>query len=136
MKRNAAILKNCMAGLGLLLAASVTGHAQNTPTLALASTKVGISSNEAGYASNFNYYMEASGWPHQVTAGEAIFMMGSWPTGNNPTMTDDKSNTLTAAVTCNDSQGLSHGIFYEANATRRHINSHPDAQFSGSQHGV
>ena len=117
MKRNAAILKNCMAGLVLLLAGSVAGRAQNTPTLALASTKVGISSNEAGYASNFNYYMEASGWPHQVTAGEAIFMMGSWPTGNKPTMTDDKSNTLTAAVTCNDSQGLSHGIFYEANAT-------------------
>jgi hypothetical protein len=116
MKRNAAILKNFMAGLGLLLAASVAGQAQNTPTLALASTKVGISSNEAGYATNFNYYMEASGWPRQVTAGEAIFMMGSWPAGNNPTMTDDKSNTLTSEVSCNDSQGLSHGIFYEANA--------------------
>lgn len=113
----AAIARNVVLAVSLVLTAAVAAYPQNTPTLALAASKVGISSNEAGYASNFSYYMDASGWPRQVTAGEAIFMMGSWPTGNNPTMTDDKSNTLALAVSCNDSQGLTHGIFYEANAT-------------------
>ncbi len=86
-----------------------------TPTLTLAATKVGISSNEAGRASNFTFQMEASGWPHAVTAGETIFMMGSWPNGNNPTISDDKSNTWAAVPSCNDSTNTNHGFFYAVN---------------------
>jgi hypothetical protein len=114
MKRKPTISQKIIVALGVAFLGCAAGYAQNTPTLSLAATKVGISGNEAGYATNFKFYMEASGWPHAVTAGEAIFMMGSWPTGINPTMSDDKSNPWASAVSCNDSQGLSHGIYYAA----------------------
>jgi hypothetical protein len=83
----------------------------------LAAGKSGIGSNAEGRASNFKFQMEASGWPRAVTAGETIFMMGSWPNGNNPTITDDKSNTWTSAISCNDGTNTNHGFFYAMNAT-------------------
>lgn len=83
----------------------------------LAASKSGISNTAGGRASNFNFQMEASGWPRAVTAGETIFMMGSWPNGNNPTITDDKSNTWTSAISCNDGANTNHGFFYAMNAT-------------------
>lgn len=107
--------KNLAIALVAVFLGSVTGYAQ-TPTLSLARGNTGISSNENGRASNFEFYMEASGWPRAVTAGEAIFMMGSWPSGNNPTISDDKSNKWNSAVSCTDSGGMSHGFFYAANA--------------------
>jgi hypothetical protein len=107
--------KKFILALAAVFLGSVTGYAQ-TPTLSLAATKVGYSSNFSGKASNFEFYMEASGWPRAVTAGEAIFMMGSWPSGNNPTITDDKSNTWNSAVSCIDSTNMSHGFFYAINA--------------------
>jgi hypothetical protein len=116
MKRNVAILKNCMAALGLLLAVSVTGHAQNTPTLSLAAGKAGISGNEAGTANNFQFYMDPSGYPRAVTAGETVFAMGSWPSGKTPTIMDDKSNTWAGVTSCTDSQSTVHGFFYAVNA--------------------
>ena len=114
-ERKLVILKVFTAALGAIFLCSVTGYAQ-TPTLSLAANKVGISSNESGRASNFEFQMEASGWPRAVTAGETIFMMGSWPNGNNPTITDDKSNTWRSATSCNDSGGMNHGFFYAINA--------------------
>jgi len=94
---------------------SVAGYAQ-TPTLLLARGNTGISSNEGGRASNFEFYMEASGWPRAVTAGETVFLFGSWPTGNNPTITDDKSNTWRSVTSCADGNGMTHGFFYGLNA--------------------
>jgi hypothetical protein len=116
MKRKVTVMKKFTAGLGVIFLGSVTGYAQNTPTLALAAGKVGISSNDYGQASNFEFQMEASGWPRAVTAGETIFMMGSWPNGNNPTITDNKSNTWASAISCNDSTNTNHGFFYAINA--------------------
>jgi hypothetical protein len=116
VKENVAILKTFSVALGVILLGSVQGYAQNIPTLALAAGKVGISSNDFGSASNFKFQMEASGWPRAVTAGETIFMMGSWPNGNNPTITDDKSNAWTSAISCNDSTKTNHGFFYANNA--------------------
>src|SRR6202044_76213 len=107
-------MRNVSLILMLLLSAPLICVAQTppTPTLALAAGKAGISSNEEGRASNFKFQMEASGWPRAVTAGETIFMMGSWPNGNNPTITDDKSNTWTSAISCNDSTNTNHGFFF------------------------
>jgi hypothetical protein len=116
MKRNAAILKNFTAALGLLLAGSVTGHAQNAPTLSLAAGKAGISGNEAGTANNFQFYMDPSGYPRAVTAGEAVFTMGSWPSSKTPTITDDKSNVWAGVTSCTDGQSTVHGFFYAVNA--------------------
>jgi hypothetical protein len=116
MKGKVAILKSITAALGVIILGSVQVCAQNTPTLALAAGKAGISSAEAGRASNFRFQMEASGWPRAVTAGETIFMTGSWPNGNNPTITDDKSNSWTSAISCNDSTNTNHGFFYAINA--------------------
>jgi hypothetical protein len=93
-----------------------SGNRSVTPTLSQAAGKVGTSSGFNGRASNFQFWMDAGGWPRAVTAGESIFMMGSWPNGQNPTMTDDKSNPWAQAASCNDSTNLSHGIFYAANA--------------------
>lgn len=114
--KRAHILKKFIVALGVISLGSVTGYAQNTPTLALAATKVGITNNEFGRASNFEFQMEASGWPRAVTAGETIFMMGSWPNGNNPTISDDKLNTWSAVTSCNDSTNTNHGFFYAVNA--------------------
>jgi hypothetical protein len=108
-------MKKFVVALAAVFLGSVTGYAQ-TPTLSLARGNSGISSNESGRASNFEFYMEASGWPRAVTAGETIFMMGSWPNGNNPTMSDDKSNTWASAVSCNDSGNVNHGFYYAINA--------------------
>lgn len=102
--------------VGVVFVGSLTGYAQNTPTLSLAAGKVGITSNEQGEARNFEFYMDPSGYPHAVTAGETVFMIGSWPNGNNPTITDDKSNAWASAISCNDSTGMDHGLFYSANA--------------------
>jgi hypothetical protein len=115
MKRKVAILKTFPLALGAIFLGSVTGYAQ-TPTLALAAGKVGITGGEFGAASDFEFYMEASGWPRAVTTGETIFMMGSWPNGNNPTMSDDKLNTWGAVPACNDSTNTNHGFFYAVNA--------------------
>jgi hypothetical protein len=101
--------------LALSFLGSVAGYAQNTPTLALARGNTGISSNEAGRASNFQFQMESSGWPRAVTAGETVFMMGSWPNGNNPTISDDKSNTWRSVTPCNDGS-MNHGFWYVVNA--------------------
>ena len=109
-------MKKFIIALAVIFLGSVTGYAQNTPILALAAGKVGISSNEFGRASNFEFQMEASGWPRAVTTGETIFMMGSWPNGNNPTISDDKSNTWASAITCNDGTNMNHGFFYAINA--------------------
>ncbi len=109
-------MKKFIIALAVIFLGSVTGYAQNTPTLALAAGKVGISSNGQGRASNFEFQMEASGWPRAVTAGETVFMMGSWPNGNNPTITDDKSNTWASAISCNDGTNMNHGFFYAINA--------------------
>jgi hypothetical protein len=108
-------MKKFIVALAAVFLGSVTGYAQ-TPTLSLAGANTGITSNENGRASNFEFYMEASGWPHAVTAGETVFMMGSWPNGNNPAITDDKSNTWNSAVSCNDSTNMNHGFFYAVNA--------------------
>jgi len=116
MKRKVAILKKIIVASGVVFLGCATGYAQNTPTLSLAAGKVGISSNEAGSASNFEFYMEPSGYPRAVTAGETVFMMGSWPNGNNPTIADDKANTWAAVAFCNDSTNTNHGFFYAVNA--------------------
>jgi hypothetical protein len=112
-------MRNVLLILMLFLSAPLICVAQTpaTPTLALAAGKAGISSTGGGRASNFTFQMEASGWPRAVTAGETIFMMGSWPAGNNPTFTDDKSNAWTSAISCNDSTNTNHGFFYAINAT-------------------
>ena len=115
MKRKMAILKKFILGVGVTFLGSVTGYAQ-TPTLSLARGNTGISANEAGRASNFEFQMESAGWPHAVTAGETVFMFGSWPTGSNPTITDDQSNSWSAVSSCNDSGGMTHGFFYAVNA--------------------
>jgi hypothetical protein len=87
-----------------------------TPTLAQAAGKVGISGNENGNAKDFEFYMDPTGYPRAVSQGEAVFIMGSWPSGNNPAMSDDKSNKWTAVTSCTDNQSTSHGFFYAMNA--------------------
>lgn len=87
-----------------------------TPTLSQAAGKVGVSSNEAGSASNFEMYMDPSGYPRAVTLGETVFSMGSWPSGQTPTFSDDKSNTWAAVTSCTDSQSMKHGFFYAVDA--------------------
>jgi hypothetical protein len=114
MKRKVAI--KIIVALGVAFLGCATGYAQNTPTLSLAAGKVGISSNEAGAASDFEFYMEPAGYPRAVTAGETVFMMGSWPSGNNPTITDDKSNSWSSVASCTDSTSTVHGFFYAVNA--------------------
>jgi len=111
-------MRNSLLLLLLCFYTPLIGVAQTstTPTLMLAAGKAGISSGENGRASNFEFQMEASGWPRAVTAGETIFMMGSWPNGNNPTITDDKSNTWRSAISCNDGTNTNHGFFYAINA--------------------
>ncbi len=116
MKRRVAILKKIIVALGVAFLGCAAGYAQNTPTLSLAAGKVGITSAELGAANNFEFYMEPSGYPRAVTAGETVFMMGSWPNGNNPTMSDDKSNPWAAVASCNDSTNTRHGFFYAVNA--------------------
>jgi hypothetical protein len=117
MKRKVALLKKIIVALGLVFVGAAAGHAQNTPTLSLAAGKVGITSGQAGIASNYEFYMELPGYPRAVTAGETVFMMGSWPNGNNPTMSDDKSNPWAAVASCNDSTNKRHGFFYAVNAS-------------------
>lgn len=116
MKRKVAILRKFMVAVGVIFLGSVRGYAQNTPTLSIAAAKEGITSNEFGTAKDFEFYMEPSGFPRAVTAGETIFMMGSWPSGNSPTMSDDKSNSWASTSSCTDSTGISHGFFYAVNA--------------------
>jgi len=116
MKRTVDMLKRVIVAFGVVFLGGAAGFAQTTPTLSLAAGKVGISGNEAGAANNFEFYMEPSGYPRAVTAGETIFTMGSWPSGKNPTFTDDKSNTWTAVPSCTDSQNTTHGFFYAVNA--------------------
>ena len=88
-----------------------------TPTLSTAAAKVGITGQFSGSAPNFEFYMDPSGYPRAVTAGETVFAFGSWPTGNNPTFTDDKNGTSWPAVaSCADSTGIMHGFFYRNNA--------------------
>jgi hypothetical protein len=114
MKRTVAV--QIIVALAMLGCAE--GYAQNTPALSQARGNTGISGNEAGSASNFEFFMDPAGYPRAVTAGETIVMMGSWPTGNNPTMTDDASggsNTWGAVTSCNDGT-MSHGFFYVVNA--------------------
>jgi len=116
MKRRVAILKKIIVALGVAFLGCAAGYAQNTPTLSLAAGKVGITGGQNGTANNFEFYMEPSGYPRAVTAGETIFMMGSWPNGVDPTMTDDKSNPWAAVASCNDSTNIRHGFFYAVNA--------------------
>ena len=116
MKRKVALLKKFVLAAGIVVLGGAVGHAQSTPTLSVAAGKVGISGNEAGAANNFEFFMDPAGYPRAVTAGETVFMMGSWPTGNNPTMSDDKSNSWTAVASCSDSQNTTHGFFYAMNA--------------------
>jgi hypothetical protein len=116
MKRKVAIMIKIIVALGVVFLGGISGYAQNTPTLSLAAGKVGISGNEAGAANNFEFYMDPSGYPRAVTAGETVFMMGSWPSGNNPTMSDDKSNAWAGVPSCTDGQGTTHGFFYAVNA--------------------
>ena len=87
-----------------------------TPALSQAAGKVGISSNQNGNASNFEFYMDPAGYPRAVTQGETVFMMGSWPSGNTPAMSDDQHNTWAGATSCTDSQSTTHGFFYAINA--------------------
>jgi hypothetical protein len=115
MKNDRLIRRSVLLFVGLLLLGLQRTYA-GTPALTLAAGKTGISSNELGFARNFNFYMDPAGYPRAVSAGETIFMMGSWPSGNNPTMSDDKSNAWAAAPSCTDGTGLSHGFFYAANA--------------------
>jgi hypothetical protein len=115
-KRRMAMLKRTIVALGVVFLGGAAGFAQTTPTLSLAAGKVGISSNEAGAANNFEFYMEPSGYPRAVTAGETIFAMGSWPSGKNPTFTDEKSNTWAAVASCTDSASTTHGFFYAVDA--------------------
>jgi hypothetical protein len=114
MKRKVAI--KTIVALGVAFLGCATGYAQNTPTLSLAAGKAGITSGEQGAANNFEFYMEPSGYPRAVTAGETVFMMGSWPSGNNPTISDNKSNSWAAVASCTDSQSTVHGFFYAVNA--------------------
>lgn len=116
MGQKVAILKKIIVALGVAFVGCAAGYAQNTPTLSLAAGKVGITSNEAGAANNFEFYMEPSGYPRAVTAGETVFMMGSWPSGNNPTITDDMSNPWSSVASCTDSTSTVHGFFYAVNA--------------------
>lgn len=116
MKRRVAILKKIIVALGVAFLGCAAGYPQNTPTLSLAAGKVGISSNEFGAANNFEFYMEPFGYPRAVTAGETIFIMGSWPSGKNPTMSDDKSNSWAPVTPCTDSTSTVHGFFYAVNA--------------------
>src|SRR5216683_337930 len=116
VKRKVAILKKIIVALGVVFLGGATGHAQNTPTLSVAAGKVGISASQNGAAPNFEFFMDPAGYPRTVTAGESIFTMGSWPSGNNPTMSDDKSNTWRAVPSCTDSQSTTHGFFYAINA--------------------
>jgi len=90
-------------------------HAQ-TPALSVAGAKVGITSNQNGAAPNFEFFMDPAGYPRTVTQGETVVTMGTWPNGNNPTFSDDKSNTWTAVTNCLDSSNLRHGFFYAVNA--------------------
>src|SRR5208282_4444860 len=116
MKRKVAVLKKIIVAVGVAFLGCAAGYAQNTPTLSLAAGKAGISNSEPATAKNFEFYMDPSGYPRAVTAGETVFMMGSWPNGNNPTITDDKSNTWASAISCNDGSGMNHGFFYAINA--------------------
>ena len=99
----------------ILLLAPCVLQAQ-TPALSQAAGKAGISGNENGAAKDFEFYMDPAGYPRAVSQGETVFMMGSWPSGNNPTMSDDKSNNWAAVPSCADSTGTTHGIFYAVNA--------------------
>jgi hypothetical protein len=87
-----------------------------TPTLSQAAGKVGITSGQYGTAPNFEMFMDPSGYPRAVTAGETVFSMGSWPSGKTPTFSDDKSNTWAAVTSCTDSQSTTHGFFYAVDA--------------------
>jgi hypothetical protein len=116
MVREVFPMKKFIIPLAVILLGAVTGYAQNTPTLSLAAGKVGVSSNEQGAAKNFEFYMDPSGYPRAVTTGETVFMMGSWPSGNNPTISDDKSNSWSSVTPCTDSQSTTHGFFYAINA--------------------
>src|ERR1700722_19643115 len=109
-------LKKFTIILAVIFLGSIAGYAQNTPTLALTAGKVGFDSGFAGSANNFQFYMDPGGFPRAVTQGETIFMMGSWPNGNNPTMSDDKSNSWASVTSCNDGTGIRHGFFYAVNA--------------------
>ena len=116
MKRKVTLLKKFVLAAGIVILGGAPGYAQTTPTLSLGAGKVGISGNEAGAADNFEFFMEPAGYPRAVTAGETVLMMGSWPTGNNPTISDDKSNSWGAVASCNDNQNTTHGFFYAVNA--------------------
>lgn len=114
MKQRLAV--NIIVALVVAFLGCVEGYPQSAPALSIAAGKVGISSNEGGAANNFEFYMEAPGYPRAVTAGETVFMMGSWPSGKNPTITDDKSNSWSSVSSCTDSQSTVHGFFYAVNA--------------------
>jgi hypothetical protein len=100
-----------------LLSASVSLSAQ-TPTLSLAAAKVGVNSKVTDSGNSFKFFMDPSGYPRAVTAGETIIMAGTWPHGNNPSFSDDKGNTWRAvfSTSCADGTGEDHGFFYAVNA--------------------
>ena len=116
MKRKVTLLKKFVLAAGIVILGGAPGHAQSTPTLSLAAGKVGITGGQNGTANNFEFYMEPAGYARAVSAGETVFMMGSWPSGSTPTMSDDKSNAWAAVTSCSDSQSLAHGFFYAVNA--------------------
>jgi len=100
----------------VILAIAPCSSQAQTPTLSQAAAKAGINGNENGSAKDFEFYMDPAGYPRAVTQGETVFMMGSWPSGNNPTMSDDKGNAWAGAPSCTDGTGTSHGFFYAVNA--------------------
>src|SRR5260370_42295876 len=116
VKRKVAILKKIIVALGVVFLGGATGHAQNTPTLSVAAGKVGISASQNGAAPNFEFFMDPAGYPRTVTAGQSIFMTGSWPSGNNPPITDDKSNVWRARPSGTDRRRTTHGVFCAINA--------------------
>jgi hypothetical protein len=100
----------------LLLTPSVVNAA---PTLKRSWGFAGMTGNSPDTGNNFKIQLEASGTPRAVAAGDMIVLAVAFHNGLTATISDDKSNIWTSAISCANT-GLTtprkYQVFYAVNA--------------------
>src|SRR6266481_6684702 len=81
----------------LLLTPSVVNAA---PTLKRSWGFAGMTGNSPDTGDNFKIQLEAPGTPRAVAAGDLLVLAVAFHNGLTATITDDKSNTWTSAISC------------------------------------
>lgn len=86
-----------------------------TPTLKRSWGFVGASSNQTDVGDKFQVYLEPSGSPCAVTAGDLVLVCVRNPASLTPVVSDDQTNTWTSGVSANDGTSK-YAIFWASAA--------------------